>query len=588
MENRFLTTTNKLNNSTNRFIPKHKSNGLVKSQSKKAKCTQYSEIEIEADVFVLDILQFFFDERLEPSELNSDLRDIAARALWKATEGSKAMDLVPRPPTGQPGIVWLVSSAVQIAFRRAQNRCIYEAVRRTVKLSMRSEYEIAKQLGTPSSSMQATQSISDKGIALIKRFEGFRSNLYDDPAGHCTIGYGHLVHKGKCNGSEPTEFKSGISEARATELFRQRLVSYENTVSQKVTVSLSQQQFDALVSFTFNVGSGAFSSSTLLRRLNQGQYSEVPSELKKWKYGTVNGVKQVLPGLEKRREKEATLFKDGRYPEDTSTAQDISSFSLDLSEIEAPYSLEFQATVDWCQIRYLIIRSAVEIQGDWLTTGNNLMKESNAAARDMLIKFWRDGVGFSQGVAEESAAKSAADKLPWSAAFISWCVRNAMPTPPPPNYGGFNFSGLHMNYISKALNNRESNNQTQPFWFFDINEDNVIPEDGDIICLNRKSDGIWSQHSYQSIRQNQFPHGRFSHCDIIIGHFEKDGRKWIETIGGNIRNTVSSKHYSLDTNGRLVDEVTLNGQLKRRKVTQAVDTRPPIIFGLIRLTACTS
>ena len=505
MENRFLITTKRLNDPANRFVPGHKGNTLARAQNKKAKCTQYSEIDIDADEFVLDVLHFFFDERLKASQLNDQLRDIAAQALWKASKASNAITYFSPPPGGKPGPSWLVSKAVQIAFRRLQNKCIYEASRSAIKASMIGEFDLAKHgQGLPLDSIKSQKSTSDKGVDLIKSFEGFRSNLYNDPAGHCTIGYGHLVHKGKCDGSESTEFKAGISKAKATELLRQRLASFENTVNQKVKVSLNQQQFDALVSFTFNVGPGAFGSSTLLRQLNQGNYDEVPVELKKWKYGTVNGVKKVLPGLERRRKEEATLFKDGKYPKDTSTAQSLFELSLDLSNFEAPYVLELEATTDWCQIRHNIIRSAVEIQGDWLTTGNKLMKESNAAALDMLVKFWRDGVGVSQSVAEGYGAKSAANELPWSAAFISWCVRNAMPSPPP-NYGGFQFSGLHMNYISEALNNRENNDHTQPFWLFDINENSIVPEDGDIVCLNRKSSNTWSQHSYQRHSPTKIP-----------------------------------------------------------------------------------
>jgi hypothetical protein len=117
-----------------------------------------------------------------------------------------------------------------------------------------------------------------------------------------------------------------------------------------------------------------------------------------------------------------------------------------------------------------------------------------------------------------------------------------------------------------------------------------VPEDGDILCLNR--DG--TSHSYQSIRQDWFVNHPndvatgSSHCDIVIGHFEDGGRRWIETIGGNVGDTVGSRYYSLDANGRLVDRVQLNGTpiAGRTDVTQAVGGRSPIVFGLIRLTAC--
>ena len=145
---------------------------------------------------------------------------------------------------------------------------------------------------------------SPTGVALIKQFEGFRSNLYNDAAGHCTIGYGHLVHQGRCDGSEPSEFTAGISEARATELLQQRLRRFEEAISRHVTVPLNQNQFDALASFVFNIGTGAFAGSTLLKKLNGGEYSEVPVQMRRW--NQAGG--RVLPGLVTRRNQEATLF----------------------------------------------------------------------------------------------------------------------------------------------------------------------------------------------------------------------------------------------------------------------------------------
>jgi GH24 family phage-related lysozyme (muramidase) len=122
--------------------------------------------------------------------------------------------------------------------------------------------------------------ISDSGIDFIKQREAFRSGLYNDPAGHCTIGYGTLVHRGNCNGSEPEEYRAGIAEERATELLRREIGRIETIVNTSVTVPLNQPQFDALVSFAYNAGTGAFKRSTLLRKLNEGNTDAVPAELK--------------------------------------------------------------------------------------------------------------------------------------------------------------------------------------------------------------------------------------------------------------------------------------------------------------------
>ncbi len=151
--------------------------------------------------------------------------------------------------------------------------------------------------------------LSAAGAAFIGGFEGFRGQLYDDAAGHCTIGYGHLVHHGPCNGSEPAEFVAGITEPRAAELLQQDASAAAAAINRSVTVSLSQPQFDALVSFVFNVGTGAFAGSTLLRRLNAGEYAAVPAELNKW----VNAGGQRLQGLVNRRAAEGALFAHGTY-----------------------------------------------------------------------------------------------------------------------------------------------------------------------------------------------------------------------------------------------------------------------------------
>jgi lysozyme len=153
------------------------------------------------------------------------------------------------------------------------------------------------------------QRLSKQGAAFIAHFEGFSGKLYNDPVGHCTIGCGHLVHHGPINGSEPAEFKRGITRERALELLQHDATTAAGEISRSVTVRLSQPQVDALVSFAFNVGNGAFRDSTLLRLLNQGDYGSVPAQLNRW---TKAGGKP-LPGLVRRRKAEGDLFRDGTY-----------------------------------------------------------------------------------------------------------------------------------------------------------------------------------------------------------------------------------------------------------------------------------
>jgi len=136
----------------------------------------------------------------------------------------------------------------------------------------------------------------EEGIFLIKVNEGFRREMYLCPAGKPTIGYGHLILKGEQFGE--------ITEAEAEILLQKDLAGIENEVNSQVKVPLTQNQFDALISFTYNVGPGNLSRSTLLRKLNTGEYEEASKQFKRWVYG--GGV--ILPGLVTRREEEKDLF----------------------------------------------------------------------------------------------------------------------------------------------------------------------------------------------------------------------------------------------------------------------------------------
>lgn len=173
---------------------------------------------------------------------------------------------------------------------------------------------------------------SDQGVSMIKRFEGFRSSLYNDPVGHCSVGYGELVHRGNCNGDASEQlYRNGISESQASDLLRQRLNSFQQLINDAVTVELNQNQFDSLVSFSYNVGNGNFRQSTLLRLLNQGNYGAVPTELRKWTKGRVNGQLVDLPGLVARRNEEANLFAGT-----TSASQSFFNLSNATAVLPAP------------------------------------------------------------------------------------------------------------------------------------------------------------------------------------------------------------------------------------------------------------
>lgn len=145
---------------------------------------------------------------------------------------------------------------------------------------------------------------SEWGIDLIKQHEGLRLNAYPDPAHGwkvATIGYGHTSAAG------PPKVEQGmkITEVGAVEILRQDLAKFEKYVTDAVKVPLTQAQFDALVSFTFNLGPGNLRSSTLLKKLNAGDRAGAADEFLKW---TKAGGK-TLPGLVKRREAERALLR---------------------------------------------------------------------------------------------------------------------------------------------------------------------------------------------------------------------------------------------------------------------------------------
>jgi lysozyme len=173
--------------------------------------------------------------------------------------------------------------------------------------------------------------LSSDGIDFIIELEGVRSQMYNDNAGNCTIGIGHLIHPGRCvapltsggsrslTGGEAeslraeSPFINGLVQQEVRRLFDADKQVFEDVVNDRVTVQLTQPQFDALISFSFNVGAGHFAASSLVRALNEGSYQNVPTEIRRWIYSTQGGVQTVNPGLQRRREREAELFLSGRY-----------------------------------------------------------------------------------------------------------------------------------------------------------------------------------------------------------------------------------------------------------------------------------
>lgn len=144
-------------------------------------------------------------------------------------------------------------------------------------------------------------SLSLKGLAHIKGWEGFEAKEYLDAAGLPTIGYGHLI--------KPHESFGVITEQEASALLAKDVSSAETAVNNAVKVPITQNQFDALVSFAFNVGNGAFRTSTMLKRINAGEYAAAGYEFGRWVFITQGSKKVVSAGLVNRRTADYELYR---------------------------------------------------------------------------------------------------------------------------------------------------------------------------------------------------------------------------------------------------------------------------------------
>ena len=145
--------------------------------------------------------------------------------------------------------------------------------------------------------------MTDEGLALIKRFEGFRGSAYRCPAGLWTIGYGHTSRAG------PPAVTPNLrmTEAQAHGVLTADVERFARDVRLALRRDLNDQQFSALVSFAYNVGAGAFLASSVLKAVNAGDFDAVPRRLQLW----IKGDGRVLPGLVKRRAAEAEMFMSG-------------------------------------------------------------------------------------------------------------------------------------------------------------------------------------------------------------------------------------------------------------------------------------
>jgi lysozyme len=153
--------------------------------------------------------------------------------------------------------------------------------------------------------MRIHKQVSEEGVALIKKFEGCPQKdgmcySYQDAIGVWTLGYGFTKNVGP---------ESKITVEEAERRLVEELREYEGYVNKLVEVELTQNEFDSLVAWVYNLGPTNLSQSTLLNELNKGNYNRVPSEIRRW--NKAGG--KVLDGLVRRREAEALLWSGGDW-----------------------------------------------------------------------------------------------------------------------------------------------------------------------------------------------------------------------------------------------------------------------------------
>ncbi len=146
--------------------------------------------------------------------------------------------------------------------------------------------------------------LSQRGINWLAHHEGGNLPLYNDPNGNCTVGVGHLIRLAPCTEEDRKQYGS-LSSADRLKIFRSDLARFQSAVNRMVEVPLHQYEFDALLSFVWNIGYGTkgFGGSTARRLLNNGRYQLIPTQMMRWGPSNVRG----------RRCDEARLFATGRF-----------------------------------------------------------------------------------------------------------------------------------------------------------------------------------------------------------------------------------------------------------------------------------
>lgn len=369
--------------------------------------------------------------------------------------------------------------------------------------------------------------INQKGIDLIKHFEGKRLTGYIDPVGIPTIGYGHTGPGVKVGVT--------ISEEKAEELLLADLEKFETGVSKKLTISVGSNAFSALVSFAFNTGLGNFGTSTLRKKLNAGDTRGASKEFPRWVKGTINGRKVTLPGLVRRRKAERALFEtpDGATaaitPAAPTGAGDAFFYIVRPGDtfpgIAARNGLSIEALLNWnphiADDNLLFPGDLVRFQDTPPVDGDQAPASGDAEPpEDAIASAEAPWYGLAKreiGVSEVSgqlhnntrildyhrstkldSALAAKDETPWCSSFVNWCVE-----------GG----GLKGTDSAMARS------------WLTWGEKLDTPREGCIVVFARPRAGPKSGH---------------------VGFFVKETAERIRVLGGNQSNQVKQSNYGKD------------------------------------------
>lgn len=263
-------------------------------------------------------------------------------------------------------------------------------------------------------------------------------------------------------------------------------------------------------------------------------------------------------------------------------------YDTEINESHQQYSDIAVANIKWCYLRKRIVIMARREEMLWTKLDGTKYLENNHPDRiSILTEYWKaSGMSAANARAQAQVSANNARGGAWSAAFISYVMKKSGVE----RQHGFEFSAAHIRYIVGALRNRERSDQNRPFWLVDATEllNEATPEPGDIICFNRCArhpnpqgcrdpNSRMTSHSYDSLRrsywhngtrQNVQPNG-FSHTSLVVGNVTRNGRRFLEIIGGNETNSVRSRtHVEINQHGNIINPAGRN------------------IFGMIKIMKC--